>query len=298
MDYTNVIKLCDENNIDYKTNLSMKDYTTFKIGGLCNLMLFPDSAEQIRIILKNIDIPYIVIGNGSNLLVDDEGVSDAVINTSGLCGISVSGNIITAGSGALLSRVSKTALAASLSGLEFAAGIPGSIGGGIYMNCGAYGGEISEVIKNVTYIDEKANVITKTREELFFDYRKSSFTNTGNIILEADFELQSGDENLIREKMNDFNRRRSDKQPVNMPSAGSVFKRPCGYFAGKLVDDAGLRGYKIGGAMVSEKHCGFIVNYDNATCGDVLNLIDYIKNTVKEKFNVELETEIKYIKGR
>lgn len=287
-----------------KYNESMKHYTTMKVGGKCDAIVFPNSIEEIKKIIqycKNENIKFYVIGNGSNLLVRDEGIHALIIKIGNKFNeVSVNNNIITTSSGVSMPAVSQIAKKKSLSGLEFACGIPGTIGGGIKMNAGAYGSQISDVLLDVTYIDENFEIKTITNEECKFGYRESIFAhNPSYIILKSRFILEKGCFEEIEKKMNENSVARKNKQPLEYPNFGSVFKRPEGYFVGKLVEDAGLRGYTIGGVQVSTKHTGFIVNIDKekATCKDVLDLIKHIQDTVYEKFNVKLTTEVVIIGG-
>lgn len=277
----------------------MKNHTSFKIGGNADFLVLPKSDEQIAEtvrLLKENNIRFTVIGNGSNLLVDDDGIRGVVIKLGkNFSAVRCSENVITAQSGALLSRVSSVAYENSLTGLEFAAGIPGTVGGAAVMNAGAYGGEMKDVIVKSVYLNGDGEICTYTGDEHKFGYRKSAFTSD-DIVLEVTFSLTSGDRKSIGDKMAELNRSRREKQPLELPSAGSAFKRPEGYFAGKLIQDAGLKGFKIGGASVSEKHSGFIVNDGTATCADVLLLTEHIQKTVFERFSVMLEPEIRYIK--
>lgn len=284
--------------MEIKKNELMKNHTSFKIGGPADEFCEAKSAEEIvRLIeyAREKGIDCTVIGNGTNLLVGDKGIRGLVIKIArGFDAAEVNGEEITAQSGILLSRLAAEAYANSLAGLEFASGIPGTLGGGIYMNAGAYGGELKDVIKSVTYL-ENGNITEKTADELDFGYRSSSFTGTDAVILSAVLKLKKGSKDDIKEKTDDFRQRRTSKQPLNMPSAGSTFKRPEGYFAGKLIEDCGLKGYKIGGAQVSEKHSGFVINAGGATAADVLALIEHIQKTVKDKFGVEMKTEVKML---
>lgn len=285
-----------------KYNESMKKYTTVKVGGYCDAIVFPNSISEIKEILKycyNNNIKYYVIGNGSNLLVKDEGIKALVIKIGHrFSDVKVEGRKVTAYAGAMMPAVSLAAKNNSLGGLEFACGIPGTVGGGIKMNAGAYGSDISKVLQSVTYMDDEFNIKTITNEECLFGYRKSIFLeNSRYVILSATFGLEKESIETIEKKMQENSNARKVKQPLEYPNFGSVFKRPEGYFVGKLVDDAGLRGYKIGGAQVSTKHSGFIVNVDNATCKDILKLIKYIQDVVYEKFNVRLVTEVVVIGG-
>lgn len=279
----------------------MKEHTSFKTGGNADILINPKDDEAVKAILtfaKENDTPLTVVGNSSNMLVSDDGIKGIVIKTAGgLNDISLYDSMITAGAGVSLARLCIYALDNSLSGLEFAYGIPGTVGGAVYMNAGAYGGEIKDVLKGITHITPELITEQKSVGELSLSYRHSFYSdNDGYFILNAQFELQKDDPKLIKERMDDFLSRRKSKQPIEYPSAGSTFKRPEGYFAGKLIEDCGLKGYRIGGAMVSEKHAGFVINYDNATTEDILNLITYIQKTVKEKTGVTLETEVKILR--
>lgn len=284
--------------MEIKKNEPMKNHTSFKIGGPADEFCEVTSEEEIKRLIDYASekgMSYTVMGNGSNLLVADGGIRGLVIKIArGFDEISVGGEKITAQSGALLSRIASAAYRNSLTGLEFASGIPGTLGGGIYMNAGAYGGELKDVIESVTYLDN-GEIITKTADMLEFGYRKSSFTDKDYIILSAELKLKKGNPDEIKEKTDDYRQRRTSKQPLDMPSAGSTFKRPEGYFAGKLIEDSGLKGFKIGGAQVSEKHSGFVVNAGGATAADVKALIEHIQKTVKEKFGVEMKTEVKML---
>lgn len=277
-------------------NEPLKNHTSFKIGGPADEFCEVTSAEEVEKLIKYAkekNIPYTIIGNGSNLLVGDKGIRGLVIKLAkGFDDAEVLGTKIIAKAGILLSKLAKVALSHSLSGLEFASGIPGTLGGAIYMNAGAYDGEMKDVVKSVTYLE---NGEIKRTTDLDFGYRKSRFSGTDCIILSAELELTSAKADDISAKMEDFKERRCSKQPLSMPSAGSTFKRPEGYFAGKLIEESGLKGFTIGGAMVSEKHSGFVVNSGDATARDVLDLIEHIQKTVYEKFGVMLETEVKML---
>lgn len=277
----------------------MSKHTSFKIGGNADFLLTPETEEQLKAVLmaaKENGLPTFIMGNGSNLLVGDKGIRGAVIS---LCKkmnmIEVKGEKIYAGCGALLSRTSAEALKVELEGLEFASGIPGTVGGGIYMNAGAYGSEMKDVVESVRYMDNEGNISEIGVDLCKFGYRKSVFAENGYIILGATFKLKKGSHDEIRKKINDFTNRRVTKQPIERPSAGSVFKRPEGYFAGTLIDEAGLKGYSVGGAEVSEKHAGFIINKGDATAKDVLELIEHIQEVVYKKNGVRLETEVKLV---
>ncbi len=274
-------------------------HTSFKTGGPADVYVKADGIENIKYalnILKEENIPYFIIGNGSNILVSDRGIEGAVIEIGSLMNkITVYGRKIYAEAGALLSSVAAAAAENSLSGMEFASGIPGSIGGAVFMNAGAYDGEVKDIINYADVIDRYGNELRLSRDELQLTYRHSSVQETGMIITGAEFELRQGEKSKIREKMSDFAIKRRDKQPLNFPSAGSTFKRPEGYFAGKLIEDAGLKGKKIGGAQVSEKHAGFIINTGEATSDDIISLIDCCIQTVYNKFNVKLVPEVRII---
>ena len=285
-----------------KYNEKMSKYTTMKVGGPCDCIVFPDEILKIKEIIefcKNENITFYVIGNGSNLLVKDEGIHGVVIKLGHrFSKIELDGEYILAYAGATMPALSQLAKKNSLKGLEFACGIPGTIGGGVKMNAGAYGSQISDILYEVTYMDEKEEIKTIKNKDCSFGYRKSIFTiNPNYVILSAKFKLEKGNIDEIENKMKENSLARKTKQPLEYPNFGSVFKRPEGYFVGKLVDDAGLRGYKIGGAQVSTKHTGFIVNVDNATCKDVLDLIEYVQTTVYNKFNVKLTPEVIIIGG-
>ena len=285
-----------------KYNEKMSKYTTMRVGGPCDCIVFPDEISKIKEVIdfcKNENITFFVIGNGSNLLVKDEGIHGLVIKLGHrFSKIEIDGEYILAYAGATMPALSQLAKKNSLKGLEFACGIPGTIGGGVKMNAGAYGSQISDVLYEVTYMDEKEEIKTIKNKDCSFGYRKSIFTiNPNYVILSAKFKLERGNIDEIENKMKENSLARKAKQPLEYPNFGSVFKRPEGYFVGKLVDDAGLRGYKIGGAQVSTKHTGFIVNVDNATCKDVLDLIGYVQTTVYNKFNVKLTPEVIIIGG-
>ena len=275
----------------------MSKHTTFRIGGPADVFIEAESAEEIKRVIgycRERSVPYMIMGNGSNMLVGDKGIRGAVIQVGRrMSSIESDGERITAGAGALMSAVASAALKAELSGFETLSGIPGTIGGGIYMNAGAYGGELKDVIETVTYIDENGDIITAENKDLDFSYRHSMFETRSCVILSCVLRLKRGVGAEIKAAMQDYNKRRSDKQPISMPSAGSTFKRPEGYFAGKLIQDSGLVGRSVGGAQVSEKHAGFIVNKGGATAADVLELIRLVQDTVEEKFGVRLEPEVR-----
>ncbi len=279
---------------------SMSAHTTFKIGGAADLIVEPENKNQLAAILgmvRQFDLPCFVMGNGSNLLVGDKGIRGVVIKiANAMSGYEINGECITAESGIKLSRLANAALGDGLSGLEFASGIPGTLGGALYMNAGAYGGEMKDVTENVTYIDKDTlEIKTISSRECDFGYRKSVFSKSGDIICGATLRLISGNPGDIKAKMAELSAKRIEKQPLDKPSAGSTFKRPEGYFAGTMIQDCGLKGYKIGGAEVSEKHAGFVINSGGASARDVLDLIEHIKKEVKNKYGVELEPEVRMV---
>lgn len=281
------------------TEEAMSQHTTFKIGGPADYFLMPDKGEDVGRVIKickEKEIPYFILGNGSNLLVGDGGYRGAVIQIyRNMSSVTVEGNEITAQAGALLSAVAAAAKNASLTGFEFAGGIPGTIGGAVVMNAGAYGGEMKDVLTEVTVMNAEGDIFTLPTEELELGYRTSIIKTAGYIVLEAKIRLKEGDPEVIRETMKDLTIRRTTKQPLEYPSAGSTFKRPEGYFAGKLIMDSGLAGYQVGGAQVSEKHCGFVVNAGGATARDVRTLMDNVRDIVYKKYGVTLEPEVKFL---
>ena len=281
------------------TEEAMSQHTTFKIGGPADYFLIPDKGEDVGRVIKickEKEIPYFILGNGSNLLVGDGGYRGAVIQIyRNMSSVTVEGNEITAQAGALLSAVAAAAKNASLTGFEFAGGIPGTIGGAVVMNAGAYGGEMKDVLTEVTVMNAEGDIFTLPTEELELGYRTSIIKTAGYIVLEAKIRLKEGDPEVIRETMKDLTIRRTTKQPLEYPSAGSTFKRPEGYFAGKLIMDSGLAGYQVGGAQVSEKHCGFVINAGDATARDVRTLMDNVRDIVYKKYGVTLEPEVKFL---
>lgn len=279
-------------------NEPMSKHTTFRIGGNADMFVSPklDQVPEILSLAKESNVPVTIIGNGSNLLVGDKGIRGLVLSFGKEADeIVLQGTRMTIGAGALLSKAAAEAAKNSLTGLEFAAGIPGTLGGAIVMNAGAYGGEMKDVVVSAKVLIPSGEIKELSKEELELSYRHSCIPENNYIVLEVTIELKAGDETQIRDTMADFKGRRIDKQPLEFPSAGSTFKRPEGYFAGKLIQDADLRGYTVGGAQVSEKHCGFVVNKGNATAEDVCNLINDVKRIVYDKFQVELEPEVKMI---
>lgn len=276
----------------------MKNYVHFRVGGPADILLIPEHKEQIIRtieICKEKNIPFYVVGNGSNLLVKDGGIKGVVIKLNEVKNINVYGDIVEAECGAMLKDVSNEALKNSLTGFEFACGIPGTVGGAVFMNAGAYNGEISNVIESAEVIDNEGKILVLSKDELELGYRSSIVMKKNYIVLSAKFKLQNGDEKQIKDVVDDLTCKRESKQPLEYPSAGSTFKRPEGYFAGKLIQDAGLKGYSIGGAAVSEKHSGFVINKSGATAKDILDLIAYIQSEVKRQFNVELHPEVRII---
>lgn len=276
----------------------MKNYVHFKVGGPADILLIPENKEQVIKsveICKENNIPYYVVGNGSNLLVRDGGVKGVIIKLNEVNNIKVYGETIEAESGAMLKDVSSAAVENSLTGFEFACGIPGTVGGAVFMNAGAYDGEISHVIESAEVIDNNGEIRSLTKEELELGYRSSIVMKKHYVVLSARFNLKYGEVRKIKEIVQDLTCKRESKQPLEYPSAGSTFKRPTGYYAGKLIQDAGLKGYSIGGAAVSEKHSGFVINKNNATAKDILDLIAHIQNEVKKQFGVDLHPEVRII---
>lgn len=275
----------------------MSRHTTFKTGGPADVFVMPEGKEEAALIVRLLfaqKIPYTVIGNGSNLLVSDEGYRGCIVCMSkGMDDIVTEGEEIYAGAGAMLSKVCSTAYENSLSGLVFASGIPGSVGGAVYMNAGAYGGEMKDVIKEAELLDiSTGRIVILPGEQMEFGYRTSIVKGGSYVVLGARYALKAGDRPSIKRETEELAAKRREKQPLEYPSAGSTFKRPEGYFAGKLIEDAGLRGYTVGGACVSEKHCGFVINRGNATTEDIITLIRDVRRIVNEKFGVMLEPEV------
>lgn len=281
-----------------KTDEDMGRHTTFRAGGPADYYVEPKDAKELSAVLRLCrleDMPYYILGNGSNLLVSDRGYHGVIVAMGhrAWSEIQIEENRIRAGAGALLSAIAKHALEASLTGLEFAAGIPGTLGGAVVMNAGAYGSEMKQVLTSATVLTPDGGVLTIDVSGLELGYRTSCIPKKGYVVLEAEFELHHGDKDKIRETMDDLARQRKSKQPLEYPSAGSTFKRPEGYFAGKLIQDAGLRGFTVGGAQVSEKHCGFVINRDHATAADVMKLCREVQRRVFESSGVTMEMEVK-----
>ena len=280
-------------------NEDMGRHCTFKTGGNVDYFITPENAvalAKVVFILREENVPFVIVGNGSNLLIRDKGIRGAVIHIGKYFSeIEVDGTDITVGAGAMLSQAAGVALDNGLAGFEFAAGIPGSFGGAVFMNAGAYGGEIKEVLTEVTVLTRDMQVKTVSAESLELGYRTSRVEMDGYIVLNGKISLKNGEKDEIKALMADFNGRRRDKQPLNYASAGSTFKRPEGYFAGKLIEDCGLKGYAVGGAMVSNKHAGFVVNTGGATTADILGVINHCKEEVYKKYGIELQCEVRIL---
>lgn len=290
-----IYEITDRKNV--LTQEEMSKHTSFKVGGPADVVVIPqginEAADIVRLLLHN-KIPYFLLGNGSNLLVSDKGYRGVIVKLSkGMDDIVVEDNIIRANAGAMLSRVASVAMENSLSGLVFASGIPGTVGGAVVMNAGAYGGEMKDVIKEVTLLDcSKGEIVTVAGSDMNFSYRHSICKEKEYVVLSAAFQLSSGNRDEIKSEIAELAQKRRDKQPLEYPSAGSTFKRPEGYFAGKLIEDAGLKGYSVGGAQVSEKHCGFVINKGNASAEDIITLIRDVRDIVNDKYKVILEPEV------
>ena len=298
MKLDNLTNRLSELKIEYVKDEPMSRHTTFKICGNADLLVKVKSLAEHKNLLslaKEFDVPCFVLGKGSNLLVSDKGIDGVVISLDGLDEVKIDGDAIVCGAGASLRAVCIAAQKAALTGLEFAYGIPGTVGGALYMNAGAYGGEMSQVVVSATAIDFEGNESVLTLSDMQLGYRTSVFKSNGLIITSVTFKLKSGDASAIKAAMDDFFGRRRDKQPLEYPSAGSTFKRPEGYFAGALIEQNNLKGVSVGGAQVSEKHAGFVINTGDATCDDVLSLINKVKNVVKMADGVELEPEVIFV---
>ena len=275
----------------------MSRHTTFRVGGPADFFVTPKAKEEVRDVVricKEAGMPYYIIGNGSNLLVSDAGYRGVIVQIyKEMNEVKVEGDLVKAQAGALLSGIAAKALGAELTGFEFASGIPGTIGGACVMNAGAYGGEMKDVLESVTVLTGEGKIIELGRNELELGYRTSVIAKKGYIVLGAVLKLERGDGEKIKTYMDELKEKRVTKQPLEYPSAGSTFKRPEGYFAGKLIEDAGLRGFQVGGAQVSEKHCGFVINRDHATAADIMELMRQVQIRVKENSGVDLEPEVK-----
>lgn len=301
MDKVKFVNILKEAGIDFLTDEPMFRHTTFKIGGNADVFVRPKNIRETALCItaaRNLDVPYFILGKGSNILVSDKGIEGAVISLSGLGGVRVSGSRLVCGGGASLRSACIAARDAGLSGLEFAYGIPGSVGGAFYMNAGAYGGEISSVAVKAYCLDENADTFTLEPQDMQFGYRTSAFKSRKLIVLTAEMKLCPGKREDISAAMEDYFSRRVNKQPLEYPSAGSTFKRPQGYYAGSLIEQSGLKGAAFGGAQVSEKHAGFIINRGGAAASDVLSLMEKIKKTVFENIGVRLEPEIIFVGRR
>ena len=296
MNYTEILK--EHPNLIVKENEPLSNYTYTQTGGPADLLFFPATTAEISAIIswvKTEDYPLTILGNASNLIVRDGGIRGVTVILTELNNISVEGKTMVAQAGAPIIEVSATAYANELTGLEFACGIPGSTGGAVYMNAGAYEGEVKDVIKKVTILTRDGEIIEASNEEMEFTYRHSKLQETQDIVLDVTFELKKGDADEIKERMDELTFLRTSKQPLEYPSCGSVFKRPTGHFTGKLIQDAGLQGLTWGGAQISMKHAGFIVNINSATATDYIELIAHIQKIILERFEVELETEVRII---
>ncbi len=292
-----LIEIAGRENV--KTDEPMSAHTTFQAGGAADVFVMPENAEEARDIISCIteyDFPYYIVGNGSNLLVSDDGFRGVIVNIGrNISEITIDGVTVTAGAGAPLIGISNEAQAAGLTGMEFASGIPGTLGGACVMNAGAYGGEMKDILKEVTVLDRNGEIRVIPASDLELGYRTSSVIKNGYVVLEAKIELKRGDPDEIRSYMDGLTEQRKSKQPLEYPSAGSTFKRPEGYFAGKLISDAGLKGAFVGGAQVSEKHAGFIINTNHATAKDIMDLIELVQKNVYDMFGVELEREVRIL---
>ena len=293
--YNRMMDIIDEKRI--YTDEPMKKHTTFRVGGNADFFVIPKTVEEVKqtiMLCVEQDMPYYILGNGSNLLVGDKGYRGVIIQIyKEMNNIFVDGQKIKVQAGALLSKIGSVALEAGLTGFEFAAGIPGTMGGAVVMNAGAYGGEMKDVLEEVTVLTKEGEVLILSKEQLDMGYRTSVVAKKDYIVLKATIALELGDRDAIKARMDELKVQRTTKQPLEFPSAGSTFKRPEGYFAGKLIQDAGLRGFQVGGAQVSEKHCGFVINKGDATAADIVELMKQVSERVKEKFGVELEPEVK-----
>lgn len=294
--YEKLLSVVTEKNI--QVDKPLKDYTYTRLGGNADYFVTPETYEQVQNVLKlanEEDVPFTLLGNGSNLIIRDGGIRGIVMNLKNLKTISVEETTLVAQSGARIIDASRKARDEHLTGLEFACGIPGSVGGALFMNAGAYGGEIKDCLASTIVVDRFGDLHHLKAEELDLTYRSSNIPDRGYIVLEATFDLVKGNYEEIKAKMDDLTFQRESKQPLEYPSCGSVFKRPPGYFAGKLIQDSGLQGTKIGGAQVSTKHAGFIVNKDGSSADDYIALIEHVQAVVKDKFGVTLEREVRII---
>ena len=293
--YNQLIQIIDKERV--LLDEPMKKHTTFRVGGNADYFVMPKTTEEVKGVValcQKENLPYYILGNGSNLLVGDIGYRGVIIQIyKEMNVITVDGDRICAQAGALLSKVGSVALEAELTGFEFAAGIPGTVGGAVVMNAGAYGGEMKDILASATVLTCDGEVLKLTNEELELGYRTSVIAKKNYIVLEAEYQLERGNKAAIRARMDELKLQRVTKQPLEYPSAGSTFKRPEGYFAGKLIQDAGLRGFQVGGAQVSEKHCGFVINKGEATAADIVELMRQVSEKVFQEFGVALEPEVK-----
>lgn len=299
-DYSNIISIAESFGCNYTENESMIEHTTFRIGGPADLFVVPTTVEGLAAVVSACNkegIYCFILGNGSNVLVSDKGIRGVVVSTAAcLNNIELIGAYeIKCGAGVKLSRLSDLACENSLTGAEFAWGIPGTVGGAVYMNAGAYDGEMKDILVSCEYLTPDGELHTMLADEMDLSYRHSAFSENGYVIVSATVRLKAGDKGEIRAKMDDFMHRRKSKQPLEFPSAGSTFKRPVGGFAAALIDECGLKGYSVGGAQVSEKHAGFVINKGGATCFDVMRLVEHIKKEVFLKKSIKLECEIRVI---
>lgn len=281
------------------TEEPMGRHTTFRVGGPADFFVTPEGEDQVRgavSAFRNAGVPFYIVGNGSNLLVGDQGYRGGIIQIfKKMDQISARGPVLHIQAGALLSKIASEAQSKGLTGFEFASGIPGTLGGAVMMNAGAYGGEMKQVLTGAKVLKASGEIEEVPVEAMELGYRSSIFSKNEDIILSADIKLEAGNPEQIQRRMEELKERRTSKQPLEYPSAGSTFKRPEGYFAGKLIEDAGLRGFRVGGAQVSEKHCGFVINKDHATAKDILSLMEQVADKVYGKFGVRLEPEVKRI---
>jgi len=278
---------------------SMASHTTFRIGGLADCFVQLENTEQlikVQKYLSQVGVPFFILGNGSNLLVSDAGFRGVILQIGPKMNrVTVEGNVIVAQAGASMAQIARTAMEHELTGMEFASGIPGTIGGGVVMNAGAYGGELSQIVTQVNVVNSEGEIMELDNETMEFGYRTSTIRNNPFTVTEVILRLEKGDRQQIRERMEELAAKRREKQPLEYPSAGSTFKRPAGHYAGQLIMEAGLRGFQCGGAKVSDKHCGFVINTGNATAEDVRKLIREVQARVKDQFNVDLETEVLFL---
>lgn len=298
---TDILSFLSKSNIHYELNVSGKDLSTFRIGGNLKLVCMPDSVKKISELVrycKQKNINFYTFGKCSNVVFPDEGINTLIIKTDNLKNILFQNGLFEFGAGVMLAKASKYSVEHGYSGMEFSYGIPGSIGGAVYMNAGAYDGQISDIIEKTEYVDSDGNICMLDKESHDFSYRHSFFFDKQFVITKTLIRLKEGNKTQSEKKIKELQLARKEKQPIEYPSAGSVFKRPEGYFAAKLIEECGLKGKSVGGAMVSVKHAGFIINFDNATCRNVKDLVKLIRDTVRDKFGVDLECEIKFVEDR